>query len=269
MKDLFAWYRPQASAVGLRPIDSVMSGAETAKHDTAKQDTEQNGPTKQQAPIELPSQPHDPNDPLASERPRADSNTSSASEPIPKDAQPGVQKISATTLVWSKQHLFYAYLMIWLIAFTSALEQGMAFSLTPYVTSSFHAHSLTPATSVVSSLIGGLTKLPLAKFIDIVGRPAGYFATVASLTLGLVLMAACHGVEMFAAAQVFYWVGHNGTEYVISVFVADTSRLRNRGLMFAVLSSPFVVTSWASGPLAEAFLGLKGVEGWRWGESLV
>jgi hypothetical protein len=43
----------------------------------------------------------------------------------------------------------------------------MGFSLTPYVTSEFRLHSLTSATGVMSSLIGGLTKLPLAKLIDI------------------------------------------------------------------------------------------------------
>jgi MFS family permease len=150
----------------------------------------------------------------------------------------------------------------------------MGFSLTPYVTSEFRLHSLTSATGVMSSLIGGLTKLPLAKLIDIWGRPQGYMVMVGSLCIGLVLMAACNGVELYAAAQCFYWIGHNGTEYVVSVFVADTSRLKNRGLMFAFLASPFIITSWIAGPLATAFLGIEIVDGeaiitgvgWRWGE---
>jgi MFS family permease len=124
----------------------------------------------------------------------------------------------------------------------------------------------------MSYIIGGLTKLPLAKLIDIWGRPQGYIVMVGSLALGLVLMAACNSVELYCAAQIFYWIGHNGTEYVVSVFVADTSRLKNRGLMFAFLSSPFIITSWISGPLVTAYLG-PGVGGdpeavpsirWRW-----
>ena len=43
----------------------------------------------------------------------------------------------------------------------------MGFGLTTYVTSDFSLHSLTSATGVMSSIIGGLTKLPLAKLIDI------------------------------------------------------------------------------------------------------
>jgi len=148
----------------------------------------------------------------------------------------------------------------------------MGFGLTTYVTSDFSLHSLTSATGVMSSIIGGLTKLPLAKLIDIWGRPQGYMVMVGCLTLGLIMMAACNGVELYAAAQVFYWVGQNGTDYVVSVFVADTSHLKNRGLMFAFLASPYIITSWVTGPLATAYLGIEMVDGvpvvagigWRW-----
>lgn len=83
----------------------------------------------------------------------------------------------------------------------------MANSLLPYVTSAFALHSLTAATSIMSSIIGGLIKLPLAKVIDVWGRPQGFIAMTGCLTIGLIMMAACDGVETYAAAQVFYWVG--------------------------------------------------------------
>jgi hypothetical protein len=59
----------------------------------------------------------------------------------------------------------------------------------------------------MSSIIGGLVQLPLAKILDIWGRPQGYALMAFSLTMGLVMMAACKNVETYAAAQVFYWVG--------------------------------------------------------------
>lgn len=83
----------------------------------------------------------------------------------------------------------------------------MTGQLTPYVTSSFQAHSLTAATSIMSSIIGGIFKLPLAKILDIWGRPQGFALMVCSLTLGLIMMAGCNTVETYAASQVFYWVG--------------------------------------------------------------
>ena len=87
------------------------------------------------------------------------------------------------------------------------MQQGMTNSLTPYVTSAFDGHSLTATTSVLSGIIGGLVKLPLAKILDIWGRPQGFALMVGCLTIGLIMMAACENVQTFAAAQVFYWVG--------------------------------------------------------------
>lgn len=80
-------------------------------------------------------------------------------------------------------------------------------ALGPYVTSAFGRHGLLGATGVVSSIVGGLIKLPLAKVIDIWGRPQGYLLMIIVLTIGLIMMAACENVETYAAAQVFYWVG--------------------------------------------------------------
>lgn len=54
---------------------------------------------------------------------------------------------------------------------------------------------------------------------------------------------------------------YNGLSYTLSIFVADTSSLKNRGLMFGYISSPYIITVWIAGPLATAFN--NGI-GWRW-----
>ena len=88
-----------------------------------------------------------------------------------------------------------------------SIQSSTSGALTPYVTSSFGEHSLTATTSVFSQLIGGLSKLTLAKILDIWGRPQGYLLSVILLTTGLIMMAVCRNVETYAAAQVFYLVG--------------------------------------------------------------
>lgn len=97
---------------------------------------------------------------------------------------------------------------IWIISFIDAMQQGTTGLLTPYVYSDFSLHSLTAAASIMSSLISGLIKLPLAKVLDIWGRPQGFIIMVGFQTIGLIMMAACNGVKTYAAAQVFYWVGY-------------------------------------------------------------
>ena len=51
--------------------------------------------------------------------------------------------------------------------------------------------------------------------------------------------------------------------YSISIFVADTSALKNRAFMFAFVSSPYIATVWVGGPIATRFLENSG--GFRWG----
>jgi MFS family permease len=87
------------------------------------------------------------------------------------------------------------------------MQSSMSGSLVAYVTSSFSQHGLTATTGVLSGLIGGLSKLPLAKVLDIWGRPQGFVLMLICLIVGLIMMAACNNVETYAAAQVFYWVG--------------------------------------------------------------
>ncbi|KAI1388968.1 MFS general substrate transporter [Hypoxylon trugodes] len=190
------------------------------------------------------------------------SEADSDPDTIDAQAQAGVQKIEATTKVWSRSNLIMAYVFIWIIYFVDSMQQGMGSLLTPYVTSAFYLHSLTATTNVMSGIIAGISKLTLAKILDIWGRPQGFMVVVILMTLGLVMMAACNGVETYAAAQVFYWVGYNGVSYSLSVFIADTSSLKNRGLMLAFISSPYIITVWITSPMAQSVLG--GI-GWRWG----
>ena len=180
---------------------------------------------------------------------------------IDAHAQPGVQNIEAVTVAWTTTALIVAYVMIWLTYFVEGLLSGTAAALAPYVTSAFAQHSLTPTVGILSSVIGGVTNLTLAKILDVFGRPQGYLCCIFLATVGLIMMAACSNVEAYAAAQVFYTVGNNGLQYSLSVFVADTSSLRNRGLMQALASSPNLITCWLAGPISSAYL--KG-PGWRW-----
>jgi hypothetical protein len=128
--------------------------------------------------------------------------TSDVFEP---DLQEGVRKMEAITTTWTTGHVIAAYILMWIVQFMDALQQGAAGALNPYVTSSFQQHSLTAYTNVLSGIIAGVLTLPLAKVLDIFGRPMGFALAMGSCVLGLVLMAVCKGVQVYAAAQIFYW----------------------------------------------------------------
>ncbi|SPO02443.1 related to major facilitator MirA [Cephalotrichum gorgonifer] len=178
------------------------------------------------------------------------------------DLQDGVAKVEAATIIWTKRDLITAYILIWLIYFITSTEEVTVRALTPFVTSSFGRHSLTATTTIMSSIIAGLSKLPLAKIMDTWGRPQGLALSLALWVLGFIMMATCRNVETYAAAQVFSVTGAQAVSYCITIFVADTSTLKSRGLMLAFATSPYIATTWIGGPISDSLLAGPG---WRWG----
>lgn len=77
-------------------------------------------------------------------------------------------------------------------------------------------------------------------------------------------MGICQNVETYCAAQVFYWTGMNGMGYVLDIFIADTSLLKNRLIWLAITGSPYICNTFAGPQLGETFLR-NPQAGWRWG----
>jgi hypothetical protein len=88
------------------------------------------------------------------------------------------------------------------------MQEQTTNQLVPYVTSAFASHSLIPVIGIVANITTGVMKPPLAKILDVFGRFEGLLLSLICSLLGLVLMASCNGVQVYAAAQVFYWVGY-------------------------------------------------------------
>ncbi|KAJ5275238.1 hypothetical protein N7505_003783 [Penicillium chrysogenum] len=190
----------------------------------------------------------------------ADGN--SDQESLDQEAQAGVKGVQAAAAVWTKSHLILAYVIIWFIYFVTSIQEVVIRSLNPYVTSAFQLHSLTAATSIMANIIGGLSKIPLAKILDSWGRPQGMSLMLLIWVVGFIMMAGCNNVQTYAAAQVFSSVGSQGVSYCLTVFISDTSSLKNRALMLSYATSPYIITTWIGGPIAQSVLGGPG---WRWG----
>lgn len=73
---------------------------------------------------------------------------------------------------------------IFLVFFVVSMEEQIQSNLSYYVTSSFALLPLTGTTSIVSSIVGGVIKLPTAKFIDLIGRAEGFAIMTGFATLG-------------------------------------------------------------------------------------
>lgn len=105
------------------------------------------------------------------------------------------------------------------------------------------------------------TYFPVAKILDVWGRPQGFFCMATLATIGLILFATTTNVQTFCAAQVFYSIGFSGMIFTVDVMTADSSKLRHRGLAFAFTSSPYMITALAGPKVAEDFYEKIS---WRW-----
>lgn len=131
---------------------------------------------------------------------------------------------------------------MWFLYFTNALQSNSTANLTPYVVSVYEGHSLLTAINIVSNIMSGVFYLPIAKILDIWGRPIGLAFTAGLATIGLVLMATTTTLATYGAAQVFYGIGFSGMIFSVDVITADSSTLRSRGLAYAFTSSPWMVS---------------------------
>ncbi|KAF4547835.1 Siderophore iron transporter mirB-like protein [Elsinoe fawcettii] len=178
-----------------------------------------------------------------------------------EQAQSGVEAAEAITLTWTRGSLAAAYTLMFLLYFVNAFQSSITGNLSAFVTSGFESHSLIPVISIVSSIMGAATYMPLAKILNLFDRSVGFIAMAALATLGLVLSATCNGIGTYCAAQVFYSVGFIGVIFSVDVITADTSTLRNRGLAYAFTSSPYIITAFAGSKASEGFYENLS---WRW-----
>jgi MFS family permease len=142
---------------------------------------------------------------------------------------------------------------LYLVSFSDQLLQSVQGNLVPYVTSSFSQHGLLATTSIVASVLGGVSNLTIAKVIDIWGRCEGFLAMLLLMVVGMIMKATCQNVETYAAAHTLYWVGHLGMIYIISIILADITTLKNRTIMFGINSTPTIATTFAGPRIADLF----------------
>lgn len=142
---------------------------------------------------------------------------------------------------------------LYLVSFVDMLLVSIQTNLNPYVTSAFGQHGLLATISIVSSILGGTSSFTIAKIIDIWGRMEGFLTMLLIVAIGLIMKATCENVQTYAAAHTFYWVGHLGMMYVISIIIADMTSLRNRMIMITLNGTPTIAAVFAGPAIAELF----------------
>ncbi|CAI7565671.1 unnamed protein product [Penicillium palitans] len=180
---------------------------------------------------------------------------------VTQEAQVGVQKAEATALVWSKPTLYATYAWIWLCFFVLSMQSSISSNVIYYAYANFASAPQISQAFIVSTIIGGVLQLPIAKTLNIWGRAEGFLALLLVFILGLIVIASCNGPNGFAAGYTLYWIGYTALNFILTVFVADASGLRNRAFVYAFIGTPTICTAFVGPLVAQAFLVHST---WRW-----
>lgn len=131
---------------------------------------------------------------------------------------------------WGKKLLYIAYGVLVFTAFVETFAGDSTSGLDSYATSHFEAHSLISTSAVVYKITAIISYPLLAKLNEFFGRAEGFGFSILIYTMAYVLYAACHNVETYVCAEIFYAIGRVGYRVFQQVFIADTTSLINRGI---------------------------------------
>ncbi|KAJ5153225.1 uncharacterized protein N7482_009703 [Penicillium canariense] len=180
---------------------------------------------------------------------------------ITHNAQIGVQKAEAIALVWSKTALYATYAWIWLCFFVLSMQSSISNNMIYYAYANFASAPQISQAFIVSTIVGGVLQLPIAKTLNIWGRAEGFLTFLAVFIIGLIVIASCNGPNGFAAGYTLYWIGFTALNFILTVFVADASGLRNRAFVYAFIGTPTICTAFVGPLIAQAFVAHSS---WRW-----
>ncbi|KAJ5668237.1 Major facilitator coppper-regulated transporter crmC [Penicillium maclennaniae] len=176
-------------------------------------------------------------------------------------AQAGIQKAEAVALVWSRKALYGTYAWIWLCFFVLSMQSSISNNMIYYAYAEFASAPQISQAYIVSTIVGGVLQLPIAKTLNIWGRTEGFLTFLAVFIIGLIVIASCDGPNGFAAGYTLYWIGYSALNFILSVFVADASGLKNRAFVYAFIGTPTICTAFAGPIIAQEFVIHST---WRW-----
>jgi MFS family permease len=109
-----------------------------------------------------------------------------------------------------RQGLTHNFHSIWFLYFVNAFQSTVFYSLSPYISSSFQAHSLSGVPMALADAFTAACYLPVGKLMDTWGRAQGFLLMTVCATLGLILFASCNSFAIYCVGYV-RWPARDST----------------------------------------------------------
>ncbi|EED20889.1 siderophore iron transporter, putative [Talaromyces stipitatus ATCC 10500] len=154
---------------------------------------------------------------------------------------------------WSMTLLLVTYFWILALLQWISVQEQASNTLATYIISIFGNLSSSPALSQAAYIVSGVIDIPLSKIIDIWGLDIGFLIMTFLNTLGLLMVAVCKNIATYAAAKILYQVGFHGITYVITVFIAELTDKKHRGIVLSITTLHSIAGSFAGAAYAQRF----------------
>ncbi|KAF4211347.1 hypothetical protein CNMCM5878_002815 [Aspergillus fumigatiaffinis] len=175
---------------------------------------------------------------------------------------PSVTRIEVIDSVSSprSKYILYAGLVMVMIIFE--LDNSTVSTYRNFAASEFDQLSMLATLNTVTGIVAAVSKPPIAKLSDVLGRAETYIITVTCYVLSYILCASARSFDAYAGGCVLYALGQSGTSILNAIVISDISSMRWRGFVYNIPYLPFLVTPWISAFIIESVV--NGI-GWRWG----
>ncbi|EAW16883.1 putative siderochrome-iron transporter [Aspergillus fischeri NRRL 181] len=148
------------------------------------------------------------------------------------------------------------------VLYAGELDNSTVSTYRNFAASEFGQLSMLATLNTVTSIVAAVSKPPIAKLSDVLGRAETYIITVTCYVLSYILCASARSLDTYAGGCVLYALGQSGTSILNAIVISDISSMRWRGFVYNILYLPFLVTPWISAFIIESVV--NGI-GWRWG----
>lgn len=218
-------------------------------------------------PAEISANPTGPRGPAVNDSNRDLEDAKSDLQAPIVDQQAGVTKVEAFNRVLynsgkaGKITLIVLVISLGLTMFAYALDQGITYQFNAIAASAFSHHAELGAVNAATAIIRAISKPFLGKLSDITSRPTTYVVVLVIYAVGFAVAASSQTLAAYIVGASFTAFGKSGLDLLSDIIVGDLTPLQWRGFWGAMLSTPFLVTTFINGKISEAFIPDK----WRWG----
>ncbi|KAF9998679.1 hypothetical protein BGZ79_007639 [Entomortierella chlamydospora] len=159
-------------------------------------------------------------------------------------------KILDRSLFTRRQYMFLV-VGVMIQAFVYSFEVNLMYNCQSKIVANFNSSSLISVLPVILQTLSAALVPFYTKVSDVVGRAQSLTFAMVFYLIGYTIQGTSNSFLQYALGQIAYGIGSTGMLTLTQVLIADTTRLINRGILFALWDLPSAINVFTTQPLTD------------------